>query len=303
MTAFLAEARNAVTAQRRAMDAALDRFAVDAPDDCQLAKDRRTLSLRGRRTSARNVIYHRGWRLAYLMATNVGDHVAAVGDVASATSPRAFAHMTLARAALEGAARVNYLLYPTGTVEDRVLRAAALALSSAEEEVKATTELATGSPLLFGSASTTARQRREELLGLLERADIVVRRTRRTGELSELAWREGSHDAAQTNPRVTALLRELLPSKPAAYRMGSGATHSQPWALEDDNAFDPRTRRLAWRLDPSALAASVDLAIAASILTLEPFAAMLGQDTRDERTESRRREQAVARLAATAMSR
>ena len=86
------------------------------------------------------------------------------------------------------------------------------------------------------------------------------------------------------------------PTKPAAYRVGSGAVHSQPWVLDDDAAFDPMTRHLEWRFDPAALAGSVDLAITASVLTLEAFAAMLGQDPSRERVEAKRREGAVSKL-------
>jgi len=242
------------------------------------------------------MLYHRGWRLAYLTAANVGDHVEAIADVASVNRPRVFAHMTLARAALEGAARINYLLHPSGTVPDRVLRATALLMASAEEELTAVAELAARNPFLHMAADTQAKRRQADIVKLVERAGIGVQRRKRGGQLSGVSWPDSTGDVVQTHPSITALLKILLPTKPAAYRVGSGAVHSQPWVLDDDAAFDPMTRHLEWRFDPAALAGSVDLAITASVLTLEAFAAMLGQDPSRERVEAKRREGAVSKL-------
>jgi hypothetical protein len=294
MRAFLGQARQSVAAQKRAMEEALNRFAESAPPDCQLALDTKSLSGRGRRAVAQNHIYHRGWRLAYLMAANVGDHVQAVGDVA-ADPPRVFAHMTLARAALEGAARLTYLLHPSGGPPDRVLRATALLVASAEEEVKATAELS-GRPGLRQAAVAAAQRRQADILRLVERADIALKRSKRDRRIVGVVWPNAPDEVTNCQPNVTGLLRTLLPSKPAAYRIGSGAVHSQPWVLDDDDAFDPTSRRLMWNFDPAALAGSVDLAVMASVLTIETFAAMLGHDPAAERAQARSRERKVSRL-------
>ena len=95
---------------------------------------------------------------------------------------------------------------------------------------------------------------------------------------------------------MTRVVKALFPTKPAAYRVGSGTVHAQPWVLDDDDAFDPATRRLKWTFDPAALAGAVDLAIAASVVTLETFAAMLGQDVTSGKFAARRREQSVLEL-------
>lgn len=298
---LLAQARRSVAAQRRAMDRAINDFASSTPTDCPLALDTAFLGRPGAGRDAQHRLYHRGWRLAYLIASNIGDHLAAVGDVAGSDAPRAFAHMTLARAALEGAARLSYLLHPSGTVEDRVIRAAALLLASSEEELKAVDELRTGSIELHEAATAAAARRHAEIGDLIGRAGITV--TRGRGErLLGVRWR-GQGTLVESSPNMTALLRSLFPTRPGAYRVGSGALHSQPWVLDDEDAYDPATRRLEWRLDPSALAGSVDLAIAASALALDVFASMLGQDARPEHREAQRREEAVARLAAELLNR
>ena len=294
MTVFLDSARQCTAEQREAMEDALNRFSRAAPPGCPLALDTRFLKGLGRRTVAQNQLYHRGWRLAYLMATNVGDHLQAVGDVAT-DPPRLFAHMTLARASLEGAARVTYLLHPQGTTPDRVLRAAALLVASAEEEVKATAELPARTRLQVAAVADAGR-RRGDIMRLLERADITVKRTKRDDRLAGVSWPLTPNLQTDCYPNITRLLKTLLPSKPAAYRIGSGAVHSQPWVLETDDAWDAARRHLQWAFDPAAFAGSVDLAVTASTLTMDAFAAMLGQDSSVERDRARRREQAVSRL-------
>lgn len=294
---FLAQVSRSVRSQRRAMDRALNNFSASAPADCLLALDTQELQRPGERFMARNVIYHRGWRLAFMIATNVGDHLSAVADVASADPPRVFAHMTLARAALEGAARVCYLLHPGGTLEDRVLRGAALLMASAEEEQKAISEMATWNP----SVHAAARSRHSDIAGLLAQAGIETRRGRNGVRLLGVMW-PGSSELVESSPNVSALLRDLVPDKPAAYRIGSGALHSQPWVLDDESAYDMATRRLNWQLDPAALSGSVDLAITASKLVLNVFATMLGCDPSKELIEAQRREEAVARIAAALLA-
>ena len=293
---FLAQAQRSLWAQRSAMDDALNRFDAAAPPVSQLAQDTAALVGPGRRTVAHKTLYLQGWRLAYLMATHVGDHIAAIGDAASTESPRIFAHMTLARAALEGSARINYLLCPSGTWRDRVLRAAALLVASADEEIKAVADFPNTRPALQAAAVTAAQRRRGGVAKLIDRADIAVQRRRRDEQISGLRWPEPSGEVVPLQPAMTRLVKALFPTKPAAYRVGSGAVHAQPWVLDDDDAFDPATRRFKWTFDPAAFGGSVDLAIAASVVTLETFAAMLGQDVTPEKFAATRREQSVSKL-------
>lgn len=299
---FLAQVRRSVATQRRAMERAINTFSAAAPSDCRLALDTSYLTQPGDKFEAQRDLYHRGWRLAFMTASNVGDHLSAVGDVAATESPRTFAHMTLARAALEAAARVNYLLDSQATVGGRVLRAAALMLASAEEERRAVKELTTGNATIHEAANNRAEDRYEDLAEVLARAGISTSRGRDGVRLLGVRW-HGDQERVASSPNISALLRDLLPHKPAAYRVGSGATHSQPWVLDDDSAFDEAARRLQWRFDPAALAGSVDLAITAASLTIEAFAGMLGQDPRGEQIEAQRREEAVSRLVLPLLSR
>jgi hypothetical protein len=119
-------------------------------------------------------------------------------------------------------------------------------------------------------------------------------------ESGQLSWRchnisrflANSHP--DCHPTVTDVLKRLLPTRPAAYRVGSGAAHSQPWVLDDDEAFNPQTNRLTWSLDPAALAGSADLGITACALTLDAFGALLGADPSGERLHAHEREQAMS---------
>ena len=294
---FLNEAERNARAQRASADEALNHFSANAADDCQLAVD--TVALR--HSPARNQLYHRGWRLAYLMMTNVGDHLCAVGDTAAANPPRVFAHMTLARAALEGAARIHFLLHPAGTLNERIVRSAILLVASAEEELKAVTELSSSSPFLYAAALPQATRRHDDIVKLIDRAGIETQ-LRRDGRVETLSLRSSTEEATASQPNITRHLKLLLPTKPAAYRVGSGAVHSQPWVLDDDDAFDLRSRRLEWRFDATALASSLDLAITASALSLEAFASMLGQDASSLSLEANRRIRRVATMAERAVA-
>lgn len=293
LEALLRQVRRSTKTQSKALIAALNEYNSSVPDTCPLAEDKHALRGKQRSTVARLLLYDQGWRQAFLTARNVADHVAAIGDTSSSAEPRVFAHMTLARAALEGAARVHYLLHPEGTTLERVLRAATTTLVSAEEEMKAVDDLGDANHVVHQSALVEATRRLDEAVDLIAQAGIVVRRTKR-GDVLSLRWKD---ETAETKPPVVSvLLRDLLPSKPAAYRISSGAVHSQPWALDDDQAFDPLALRLWWPLDPAGLASSVDLGISASALVIATFAAMLGHDHSRQQIEAQRREQAVSQL-------
>lgn len=281
------------------MDAAINRYnAQAARTSCRLTADLAELAGAGRTALARRHLYVRGWRFAYVMAASLGDHLVAIADHARPESPRVFAHMTVARAALEAAGKVNYVLSPSGPVVDRVLRSASMWLSSAEEERRAVADLSASSALVHSSAEAAARQRHQDILELVERAGVVLRRGR-SGRLLTLELTGALGGTSDASLNITKLLNELLPQKPGAYRVGSAAVHGQPWVLDDDDAFDPSTGALNWPFDAATLASSLDLAISGSVLAIESFAAMLGQDPKREVIEAHRREQAASRLAMT----
>lgn len=300
LEAFLRQVRRSTKSQGRALTEALNEYRESAPETCSFAADKRALRGRQRSTIARAELYHRGWRQAIMTAWNVADHVAAIGDVSTTEAPRMFAHMTLARAALEGAGRVHYLLHPEGTTLERILRAATALLISSDEELKSVNELGDANHFVHRAAEAESTHRLGEVVDLIERAGIVVKRDKR-GNVWSLRWKDATTETRP--PVVSTLLRHLLPSKPAAYRFSSGAVHSQPWVLDDHQAFDPGAQPVQWRLDPAGLASSVDLGISASALVITSFAAVLGQDAASQQLEARRREQAVSQLALAALSR
>jgi hypothetical protein len=294
MSSLLGQVRKSVQEQRRAMDDALNAYAAAAGPDCVLALDASELDKPGARVGARKAIYNQGWRLAYMTAFTLGDHLAAIGDVAQTEAAPSFAHMTLARATLEAAARVAYLLDHAITVEGRVLRAGALLLASTEEELLAVADLERGNSPIHPTARAQALGRQRDLMRMLNKAKIRVHRDSRDRLVG--VYMTTPDQIVKSSPVITTLLRDLMPDRPGAYRFGSGAAHGQPWVLDDDAAFDLASRRLDWRLDPAGLAGSVDLAISASTTVIRLFAAMLGQDASAEVDSGRRREQAVAAL-------
>ncbi len=291
---FLEQVRRSLLDQRVAMDTALNGWSAVASPECQLALDTDHLKSAAEDRAAQNRLYHAGWRAAFMMVTSVGDHVCAITDTANADAPRAFAHMTLARAALEAAGRVDYLLCPAGTVEDRVLRSAAAMIASAEEELRAVADFAGWNVELHKSADASARRRHTEVMALVGTAGIEVTASK-GGRSVSVRWPVAG-PGVSVSMNVTDVLGALLPTRPGAYRVGSGAAHSQPWVLDDDEAFNPQTNRLTWALDPVALAGSGDLGIAACVVILDAFAALLGADPSEERLHAHEREQAMSRL-------
>lgn len=274
------------------MDSAVNSFAAAATGDCPSARDAGSLKGPGARLRARRRLYGAGWKAAYLIVANIGDHVEAIADTATPTSPRVFAHMTLARSALEGAARLSYLLHPKGNLEDRLLRAACVLLLSAEEEMRAAPQLKTVSDDLGDMAIERAADRHSDILSVIELSGIVVSRGKRD-QVTNLSWADAPSQMVDP-PNVTSLLKGLLPNRPAAYNVGSGVAHSLAWALDTDLKMDLDTDSLQCSFDPFALAGSVDLAICASILVIETFATMLGGDPASEVFQARTRERAVS---------
>lgn len=294
--AFLAQVGRSIRQQRAAMDQAINDYAAGATRDCLSAREVNSLKGPGSRLRAQRRLYAAGWKAAYLMVANIGDHLSAIADTATKGEPRVFAHMTLARAALEGAARLSYLLHPPGTLQDRLLRAAFVLLASAEEELKAVPDLATISPALGDAANARATSRHKDVIALIGESGIAIQRGRDGRSLRSVAWAD-TPDQTVGAPNVTALLKKRLPSRPSAYRVGSGAAHSQPWVLDADEVIDLQTPILHCPFDALALVGSVDLAINASILVLETFAPMMGQDAGHQRTKAQQRERAVVLLA------
>jgi hypothetical protein len=187
LSAFLEQVRRSLIDQRAAMDDALNKWSAAAPPECQLALDAGYLKSPHQDLAAQRRLYHNGWRAAFMTATSVGDHVCAIADSASADPPRSFAHMTLARAALEGAGRINYLLCPGGTVQDRVLRAAAVMVASAEEELRAVAEFAGWDVELHRVADASARRKHGEVMALVRTAGIQAT-AGRGGRTISLRW-------------------------------------------------------------------------------------------------------------------
>jgi len=225
-------------------------------------------------------------------AISVGDHLSSIADVSQAKSPRVISHWTLARSALEGAARVSFLLNASEDLRTRVLRAAVVALVSAEAELTAADGLhvVPGLQLL---AQLQAQGRLEAAKALLDQAGVIASHDKR-GRVRQVCWSGSS--SGQAPPNITALCRVLLPSHPAAYQVGSGAAHGQSWVISSDDTFDLATGRVNVPFDAASLAGAVDLAIASSVAVLDSFAAMLGQDSADEHGRARIREQAVSQL-------
>lgn len=276
------QAQRSLLQQQKAMDNAVNRYQAAPLSNSPVARDESHL----KNHPAQQRLYVIGWKFALLLLANTGDHLLSIRE--SAKGRRVFAHLTAARACLESAARVRYLLPAELTVEDRVLRAAAAILEDVHQERSAARSLTSFGPAPAEQAASRARDAHD----LVKRAGVEVR----TGQFDRptgVRWAGNNSMPWVENPKITSLVRGMLPDKPGAYQVASAAVHGLPWILDNEEAFNDQTGTFSWTFDPLSLAMSVDLAISAASAVTTTFARMCGHDPHTETIHAHRRNEAV----------
>lgn len=190
------------------------------------------LSRRRRTTRARSWILDEACRQAARIAGNVVDHIAGLERSLTGDPFLAYSPMTLGRAALDGAVRVCYLLDTAVSLDDRLLRGAALLMDSCGEELAAVRALPPGQPPMPGALDVVTRMR-DNVAGWVATAGIETRQGR-GGRVSGLSWGSAAK-AVPLKVNVTSEAERYFPEVPAAYRMSSGVAHSMPWMLHDND--------------------------------------------------------------------
>jgi hypothetical protein len=196
------------------------------------------------------------------MATlNAMDHLVSLSHEFSRSPVPIWSCITLARAALEGFATAIYYLDGTITLNERLLRYAALHIYSSQENRKMNA--------LFGDFSPFKGVDFEQLEA------EVIRRAQDSGirlnEKKSKVLRDG--DEALISPSMTDMVMSALPDgNSMIYKLSSGAAHSQSWMISE--AWDPVTGRLVPR---SAIAATaLRIAIVAAISFVRNLALYYG---------------------------
>lgn len=263
-----------------------------APDSPYL-QDMEFLTRRGRSASSQRDLHGRGTRMATLLGAFVADHLGCMADIFGARTARTYGHLTLQRGAVEAAARVRYLLALPSSPASRLVHFAAFLVADSTEDLKATADIEAQWDQFPRERALELRERSAATQALVQACGMQLERAGK--RVVRIRWAE--HDAqAQTFPNMTELVRTTMPQHPGAYRFGSGAAHAQPWVLH--TAHRPLAAGpLSHEPTPTAVAASVDLAITASTLTVATFADWLGHDPARELTSAQSRQEIVARIA------
>ncbi|WP_148088792.1 hypothetical protein [Saccharothrix texasensis] len=231
-----------------------------------------------------------GMQLCRLILVNVYDHMWSTGRLLGADdSIPLYSHHTLARVACEGAARIGYLLDPAIGYEHRLLRSAVFALADADARVTAAREVTTH-PLLPHAADEPTR-RRDELLDLIERAGITIRRNGRQQPTHFEVGAPPVVEPCKTN--LTELVKRFYPDRPGTYRSTSGVVHSNPWVLNDTVTSSPFTPELVLEPDVQGIGAATLTTIDASIIVVESYARYYGHDPAPAVRKSRSRAQVI----------
>jgi hypothetical protein len=287
-------ANRVLTEEAGALRAALENFSSAPQPGCPWTQDDKTVADHADREAqgrARLLQYAR--HQAMLIYVNAYDHLLTLARALGGDGAMPlFSHASLSRVVCEAAVRFAWLMDPSISSEERIVRGAVGLFVSADERLKsvralpaerfdqrvhrqmvesciaerdAVQELITGAGLTFGYSQNGKRKARLEL--------------------------ESPKVAVPLKINITELMAELLPDSPSWYNIGSSVSHSLYWGLRDVDGSRPG--------DPMALTtnvldvgAAVESAISASGLILARCGRCYGHDpsAHVQRTMKRREE-------------
>jgi len=251
---ILREHARCLRSERGAVDAFV-RAAWDAPvAGSVMFGDREAASAAGSPETcrARKDVLDRTARLCDLLVASVLNHTLALEQCLSAGTVAQYAPMTLARSVLEAAVKFCYLTDCDMDASMRLIRAAAVLLDSAREEVTAVRHmLQSVVPGVLGVVT----QVEKELEAQITSAGIEIRKPPK-GRVT-LRWPE--RRSVNLGVSVTAEQDRYITDVPSSYRVGSGASHAMEWMLHDP-ADEPARFYIACGAADLALAALSALA-------------------------------------------
>ena len=200
----------------------------------------------------RTELLDRTGRLCGLLVTSVLNHILALEECLSAATVAHYAPMTLSRSVLDAAVQFCFLTDCDLDANTRLIRAAAVLLDSAREELTAVRHMPQSAvPGVLG----VVVQAEEELEAQIESAGIEIRKPAR-GRVT-LSWPKGRQ--VNLGVSVTAVQEKYIPGVESSYRIGSGASHAMEWMLHDP-ADEPLRVYFACGAADLALAALIALA-------------------------------------------
>lgn len=194
------------------------------------------------------------------VTVNVADHVRTLAMVLSHASEGVpvYAHASIARVAVEGAAYIAYLLDAGEPFETRFARGIAFLIADSDHARRAASKVPGN--LRMKAPGPAARQDHHALIALINRAKIEVVPNRK-GDPKGVRVAPGA-DEARVDVKVSELVEAQYPDMPGLYSLMSGVTHGMAHKLSDNAWF--ADRHAHWNPDPLDVGCSVLAAVNAA---------------------------------------
>jgi hypothetical protein len=207
------------------------------------------------------------------LAVHATDHVRALGLTLSdpQVGVPVYAHASLARAAIESAGLLLYLLADNEPFQVRLARGVALLIVDAGEAAKAADQVR-GNPYMPEPGPAVTAQK-DRLIDLIDRAQIDRVRNK-TGTATKAVRIGPSGHEAPTHVTASSLAKKHFGDLPAVYSLLSGIVHGLPWGLTDNASIEGREMR--WQPNATQIGGSVLAATAAASRIGAGFAAYRG---------------------------
>jgi hypothetical protein len=198
---------------------------------------------------ARQDVLERTVQLSDRLVASVLNHTLALEECLSATIVPHYAPMTLARSLLDAAVQFCYLTDADADASVRLIRAAALLLDSAREEVTAVRHMRQSVvPGVLGRVQRAEQKLEAQIIS----AGMEVCRPAKSR--ASLRWPGGRH--VNLGVSVTAEQEKYVPGIDSSYRVGSGAAHAMEWMLHDPADEPARVYMACGAADPALAALS-----------------------------------------------
>jgi hypothetical protein len=215
---------------------------------------------------ARRGLYSLGIEAGGFAWRQAVDHVRALEHDLQMQPPPVWSPLTLARAALEGAALTAYLFEPRIPLAQRLARGVGLCVTEAANAAKAS---AASRP--EDQAAAEKRREAAERLAAAVGADPWL--NRRDKVIGYIIDGERAPLDYQIGPQTKDLLPEWAAS---AYPLFSGAAHSRPWVIGRSSRAG-----LGWEGETATVMAAVTVVAGALEAGIAIWAAYLGTDATD----------------------
>ena len=254
---LLVSAGTACLTQADALQQTLVRVhAAAAPAHARASDDERALL-----TAVRSRARHKLWGDCAVgllnMGVHVADHVRSLGLLLAHVREQGapiYAHVSLARGAVESVAWLWWLLAAGEGFDARLGRGVAFLVEDAGLAVKAAHRVPGN--IHMPPPGPQEQARRQQLLDRLDEARIEKVMDSPGTKVKSVCVTRGGPEYS-TNVKVSTLVPQAFPEQPILYDLLSGVAHARQWGLMDHVSISEGGRNASWRADPIAVSHSV----------------------------------------------